>query len=343
MVLAKAKILNEKIISNRFSLGIAVSGWLFLAFYLFYESSAGDVNGLLVELTETEPAALIFHAGIILFPFVSTALAYAISMLREREEQYRDLFENANDLIQGVDAEGKFVYVNRKWREVLGYPTDEVEKMNFYDILREDQLDYCREVFERVKNGEELSEMETVFVTKNGKEIDVSGNISARFEGGKVKFYRGIFRDITQRRKAEEALIESEMKYRTLVDGLDDGVVVLDEEGKITLANIALVRILGSNSGKGELLGRSFFEFVDPVARGNIERRFREYIAGGELPELLEVPIRAKDGREVFIQMKPTLVREEGMVSGIRAVVRDTTERKRIERELENTKRTAWR
>lgn len=128
--------------------------------------------------------------------------------LRESEERFRDLFENANDLMQSIDMEGRFLYVNRKWSEMLGYSKEEVGKLNLMDIIRKDQVAHCMECLEKVASGESLEKIETVFVSKSGREIFVEGNVNAKLEGGKPVSTRGIFRDITERKKAEEAIRE---------------------------------------------------------------------------------------------------------------------------------------
>jgi PAS domain S-box-containing protein len=135
--------------------------------------------------------------------------------LRESEERYRDLFENANDLIQSVDSEGRFLYVNRKWLETLGYSREEVKSLRLPDILREDQIPKCMELFKRVCSGEPLDNIETVFLAKDGREIAVDGSANAQFKDGTLTATRGIFRDITERKKAEEARIkEAEARAR---------------------------------------------------------------------------------------------------------------------------------
>jgi len=141
--------------------------------------------------------------------------------LKESEERYRNLFESANDLIQIVDKQGKFIEVNKKWLEVLGYTKEEVKNLTFWDILRQDQIPKCKGLFQRVCGGKSLNCVETIFVSKNGKEIYVEGNVNAQFKDNKFVACRGIFRDITERKKAEEKLkrakenLETEVAERT--------------------------------------------------------------------------------------------------------------------------------
>jgi len=118
--------------------------------------------------------------------------------LKESEEKYRNLFESANDLIQSVDAEGKIVEVNPKWLNVLEYTKEEVKTLTLKDILRKDQIPHCIELFYKVCHGESVQHVETVFVSKTGKEILVEGNANGQFKDGKFIATVGIFREIIQ-------------------------------------------------------------------------------------------------------------------------------------------------
>ncbi len=129
--------------------------------------------------------------------------------LRVSEEKFRDLFENANDFIQSVDPKGRFLYVNQKWLDVLGYTKKEVEKLTLWDIIHKDQIQHCIEIFKKIKTGAEITQIETVFICKSGEEIYVEGNVNAHFRDGKFAATRGIFRDNTIRRYAEKALKRS--------------------------------------------------------------------------------------------------------------------------------------
>ena len=130
----------------------------------------------------------------------------AAKKVRESEERYRDLFENANDLIQSVDADGKFNYVNKKWLDTLGYTRGEVKNLNLQNIIRKDQVPHCMEIFKRVCGGENMDKVETVFVSKSGKDVYVEGSANAQFKEGKFVATQGMFRDVTARKMAEEKL-----------------------------------------------------------------------------------------------------------------------------------------
>ncbi len=144
--------------------------------------------------------------------------------LRESEEKYWDLLENANDLIQSVAPDGHFVYVNRAWRNNLGYIEEEIADLSLFDIIHPDSQAHCMEVFQRVMSGEKVDNVEAVFVAKGGKEISVAGNVNCKFVDGKPVYTRGIFHDITERKHIEEALAKVAAEQKNIMETVSDGI-----------------------------------------------------------------------------------------------------------------------
>jgi len=136
--------------------------------------------------------------------------------LHETEARYWDLFENANDLIQSVTPEGKFIYVNRAWREALGYNNVEVENLSILDIIECDSQAHCMEIFKRVMLGEKIDKVETTFITKLGKKLVVEGSVNCKIVSGEPVSTRSIFRDITERKQAETEIQKALVKEKEL-------------------------------------------------------------------------------------------------------------------------------
>jgi diguanylate cyclase (GGDEF)-like protein/PAS domain S-box-containing protein len=139
-------------------------------------------------------------------------------ILRESEERYRDLFENTTDLIQTCTPEGRFVYVNRSWREALGYKDDDLENLTVWDIIHPDKLEHCREIFNRVLSGESIRDVEVIFVSKDGRHLVSEGSVNCFFKDGKPEYIRSIFHDITRRKRMEDDL--RSMSLRDELTGL---------------------------------------------------------------------------------------------------------------------------
>lgn len=126
--------------------------------------------------------------------------------LKESESRFRDLFENATDILMSLDPDRNILIVNKTWRETLGYQEDEEKGLKLYDIIQPDHIPSCREHFDNIiKDGKEFS-CQTVFITKNGRELIVDGRVNCRFVNGKPVSLRCIFRDITQQRKMQDEL-----------------------------------------------------------------------------------------------------------------------------------------
>jgi PAS domain S-box-containing protein len=124
--------------------------------------------------------------------------------LQESEERYRDLAENAAELIQSASAQGQFLYVNRAWRQTLGYSEEEIARLSITDIISPRHLTHCQQVLAAIMAGETVNDVETVFVAKNGTEIIVEGSVNCRLVDGKAVATSGIFRNVTARREIEK-------------------------------------------------------------------------------------------------------------------------------------------
>ena len=121
--------------------------------------------------------------------------------LKQAEEKHRTLLNAANVIVQSVDAEGRYVFVNEEWKQVLGYTDKDIERITIMNVIRKDHLQYCMNVFKQVMNGVCIRNVETIFVAKNGKEIVVSGNACPIFKDGKFVSTVAFFVDITERKK----------------------------------------------------------------------------------------------------------------------------------------------
>jgi PAS domain S-box-containing protein len=140
--------------------------------------------------------------------------------LKQAEEKYRTLLNAANVLVQSVNSEGKYVFVNEEWKNVLGYNDQDLQNIKIMNIVRQDQQQHCMSVFGEVMNGKSIHDVETIFVAKDGKEIIVSGNACPIFKDGKFISTVAFFVDITERKKNEDKLKESTRRIELMVEKL---------------------------------------------------------------------------------------------------------------------------
>ena len=250
--------------------------------------------------------------------------------LRESEKRYRDLIESTYDMIQSVAPDGRFVFVNRAWLETLGYTEAELPSQNLWKIIHPESLPHCQKVFSRVMDGEPIRNVQATFVTKDGKSILVEGNATGRYVGGKLVATHGFFRDITERKRAEEALKEAQRYTRGLIEANMDALVTISAEGKISDVNRATELITGMS--RQEIIGMDFSNyFTDPgAARKGYQQVFRDgYVRDYPLE------VKHRDGKVTPVVYNASVYKDaRGRIAGVFAAARDITERKRAEEAL---------
>ena len=256
--------------------------------------------------------------------------------LGESEERYRDLFENASDIIQSVAPDGRFIYTNRAWQEILGYSNEEIAGLSIFDIIHPNSQAHCTQMFQRVMSGERFDKLEAVFVAKDGREIIVEGSANCKSADGKPVATRGIFRDVTERRRMEKVLAESEEKYRTIFDLSPEAIVLLSKEGSILNMNERLYDWLSYRPE--EIIGKSLSElpFLPEESKARAMEKFSQRMAGEEIPPY-ELDFIAKSGEKRVGRIIASLVRYEGgEIAWDIIMIRDITERNRKEEALRN-------
>lgn len=128
--------------------------------------------------------------------------------LARSEAKYRELLENANDLVQSVAPDGRFQFVNRAWKTTLGYNDEEVCNLTIWEVVRPAPPDSKRDVLQSMLIDDGLGRIEAMFVSKDGKEIAVEGTVTCRYVDGLPVAAQGIFRDITERRQIDRMKTE---------------------------------------------------------------------------------------------------------------------------------------
>ena len=147
------------------------------------------------------------------------------------EERYRQLFGNANDLIQSVGEDGRFRYVNPAWMRLLGFGDEDLDQMTHLDIVHPASREGYLAVFDEVLRGGSTGRFETVFVARDGREIIVEGSCTRESVQGRSAAAQGIFRDVTERKRAETELLLSEERFSKAFQNapMAIGIMTLDD------------------------------------------------------------------------------------------------------------------
>ena len=127
------------------------------------------------------------------------------SALSNTNAQLQDLVDNTSDLIQLITLDGKFIFVNKAWRELLGYSADQIAQLTLRDVLHPDYVKSTIDRLQRVQEGEPNPSFETVFRSRDGRTLFLSGSVNCRYDQGKPTAFRCILRDITQKIRSEKA------------------------------------------------------------------------------------------------------------------------------------------
>jgi diguanylate cyclase (GGDEF)-like protein/PAS domain S-box-containing protein len=244
----------------------------------------------------------------------------------------KDFVGNARDLIQCVNSEGKFVFVNQAWLEVLGYTTDEINQITLWDIIHPDSMEHCQAVFKQVLTGKAYGEVEAIFCAKDGTSIMVEGNVGVKLdENGRFVHTQGIFRDVTNRKQAEEAIKSSERKYRDILSTIEESYYEVDLAGNFIFCNDSFCK--DSGYSQDELMQGSYMKlFKNPH---EVFQAYNRVYRTGVAEKAVDWPVITKDGREIIVEGSITLRRDEaGNPVGFRGIARDITERKLAEEKL---------
>lgn len=242
-------------------------------------------------------------------------------------ERLKQLYEQAPLAYQSLDSEGCFIEVNQAWLETLGYTREEVIGKNFGAFLHPDWREHFKENFPRFKATGEIVGVEFEMVKKDGSRILVSfhGKIS-KDPQGQFQQTHCIFHDITKRRHDEQALRESEERFRTLHNASFGGIVIHDQ-GVILDCNEGLSSQTGYSVE--ELIGMDGLLLIAPESRAfvmqNIQRGF---------DQTYETTGLRKDGSKYPVSIRGTNIPYKGRTVRV-TEFRDVTEYKQMEETLE--------
>jgi PAS domain S-box-containing protein len=254
--------------------------------------------------------------------------------LKKSETKYRDLFENANDLIQSVDMDGRFLYVNRAWLKTMGYTREEVDRLTLAKIIHPDYGMHCAAAFEKVRAGEDIGRIEAGFVAKDGHTVIVEGSVSSQLQQGKPVALRCIFSNITGRRLAEEF-------NKNILESVDEGFIVVTPDYRITLANKAFCAAVKLTAP--EVVGKRCYEVSHHTNRPCFEEgescAVLDVFRTGEAHTAVHMHFDSK-GNPVYMEIKAYPIKDSlGKVISAIEVHNDVSERKRLEEQLRHSQK----
>jgi PAS domain S-box-containing protein len=257
-----------------------------------------------------------------------------VEELREDEEKYRDILENIEDGYFEVDRAGDFTFFNPSICRILGYPSEEMLGMNFRAYMDAENAKKVFQAFNEVYVTRIPTKgFEWEVIRKDGARMYIEVSISLIVKPGeKPTRFRGIARDITERKQAEKALRESEESFRSYLENAPDGVYMSDLKGNFLYGNRKCEEIIGYR--KEELINKNFLELnILPENSLNKATQLLQANMEGKSTGPDEIELISNEGRLVPVEINTSVVQRMGQRI-VLAFVRDITERKRVEAAL---------
>jgi two-component system, cell cycle sensor histidine kinase and response regulator CckA len=250
---------------------------------------------------------------------------------RLSEKQFFTLADQSPNMIF-INVRGKVVYVNKACEEIVGYTSEEFcsPNFNFMTLIAPESRSIVQNAFQRHSKGEDHPSYEYILITKDGTRKNVINSVRLIDHEGE-KAILGVVTDITVQKTAEEALRESEERYRRLVEFSPEPVIV-HSMGKIVYANPAALTLVGAKTA-AQILGTSVVELVHPEYRDFVRQRISSGLTEGKTLPVVEEKFLKLDGSPIDVEVAALPIVYEGKPA-MQVVIRDVTEQKKLQSQL---------
>ncbi|MEW6261570.1 MAG: PAS domain S-box protein [Thermodesulfobacteriota bacterium] len=264
-----------------------------------------------------------------------TARDQAEAQIRQQEEKSMAILESIEDGYYELDLAGNFTFATDVTAKISGVPKEDFLGRNFKEFCDEENAKALFEAYHDVfVTGRPVKQVSYAITTAGGAKrvLEASASLMRDLDGQPIGF-RGIIRDMTAHNAAEEALRESEEKYRTILESMEEGYFETDLRGNLIFFNDSMVKILGYP--RQELAEINNRAYSSPRTAKRMYQIFNRLYRSGEPVQVADYEIVRKDGEPRTLEMSATLKKDrEGRIVGFRGVVRDVTDRRKSEEAL---------
>jgi diguanylate cyclase (GGDEF)-like protein/PAS domain S-box-containing protein len=255
--------------------------------------------------------------------------------LRRSEERYRNVLEGIEESYYEVDLAGNYTFFNNALCRQLVYSREELMGMNYRVYTPPENVKKVFQAFNQVyQTGEPIKLFNMEQIRKDGTRIVADPSVfPLKNEKGEIVGFRGISRDVTEHIQMEEALRQSEERYRTILAEIEEGYYEVDLKGNIKFVNRAACSQFGYS--EEELIGTNYQKYVSKEDMKSVYKAWNKVYRTGEPLQSYPFATIRKDGTQMFVDNSVSPLRDkEGKIIGFRAVSRDVTERKQFEQKL---------
>jgi two-component system cell cycle sensor histidine kinase/response regulator CckA len=283
-----------------------------------------EINAVRAEW-EGSPAVLCFFRDISERKAAERALA-------ESEQRYRDMVENIEDIIYVMDDKGRFVFFNKALEKFSGLTRDEILSVSFTGIITPESLKRVGEIYRRQLAGQDVGTFEMEFRNKKGEIITLEARERVIWKEDRAVEVHGIGRDITERKRTETALRESEERYRALYEDNPSMYFTIDGVGTVLSVNPFGAEQLGYTID--ELVGHPVLAIFHQDDKDAVTRQMRACLENPGQVARWEFRKVRKDGSVLWVREAARAVRRADGTPVIFIVCEDITEHKRAEEAL---------
>ena len=254
--------------------------------------------------------------------------------LREARDRFRGIFENAPIGVAMVTLEGRYLQVNHSLCSILGYSEEELQALTWQEITHPDDLAASKAFARRIVAGEfPRYHLEKRFLHADGHTVWASLSVSlVRDSEGEPLYFVSQIQDVTERKEVERIIVESEERFRSLVQYSSDIITILDVDGTIRYASPAVEKVMGYRPE--EQIGTNAFGTVHPDDRDRALDNFAEVLKSPGLHPPLEFRVPHKDGSWRYLEHIVNNLLDDPAVRGVVINSRDITERKAMQKQL---------
>ncbi len=324
-----------------------LSGHVYQEYQVVFETGKPIVTEETTEIdgtecyTETTKSPVFNAAGDVSYAITVvcdiTERKKAEKTLRQSEERYRTILEETGDGYFETDLAGNFTFVNDAQARLLGYSREELIGATYRAFTPEENVKAVFEAYHRMyKTGEPLRNSPDNVIRKDGSlGFAETSAFPIRNDEGEIIGFRGVRRDITERKHAEEELQKSEERYRQLAENAGAAILVV-QDGVIRFSNPKGAELSGYSTE--ELTSKSFVEFIHPDDSDMVADRYLRRLKGEIPPQTYDFRIIRKDGAIRWAELTAVLMPWDNRPA-VLCFMSDITERKRAEEALQQSER----
>lgn len=213
--------------------------------------------------------------------------------LRENEQRYRELFENANDIIYTHDLAGNFTSLNRSGERIVGYKWEEAAHMNIADVIAPEYLRTALEMLDRKTVGNAPTVYELELITRHGRRVRLEVSSRIIYCDGQPVGVQGVARDLTEHKRSQEALRESQTFFHSFMDNSPAIAFMKDDEGRYVYVNKPFEGLFGPKLDF--LRGKTSFDWLPPDTAQQTHEHDLAVLATGTSQEIVET-VPTQDG-----------------------------------------------